>query len=34
MSLLTVLIVKDNNILAGIYFMFLKKYPRPDLKVF
>ena len=32
MSLLTALIVK--NILAGIDFTFLKKCPKPNLKVF
>ena len=32
MSLLTALIVKNSHILAGIYFLFLKKRPRPNLK--
>ena len=34
MSLLTALIVKNSHILAGIYFIFLKKRPRPNLKGF
>ena len=34
MSLLTALIVKTSLILAGIYFIFLKKRPRPNLKGF
>ena len=34
MSLLTPLIVKDSPILPGIYFIFLKKHPRPYLKRF
>ena len=33
MSLLTVPIVKNSDILAGIYFKFLKEHPRPNLKV-
>ena len=33
MSLLTVLIVKNSHILAGIYFGLLKERPRPNLKV-
>ena len=32
MSLLTVLIVKNGHIFAGIYLIFLKKYPMPNLK--
>ena len=32
MSLLTALIVKNSHILARIYFIFLKKRPRPNLK--
>ena len=32
MSLLTVLIVKNSHISAGIYLIFLKKRPRPNLK--
>ena len=31
MSLLTGLIVKNSHILAGIYFIFLKKSPRLNL---
>ena len=34
MSLLTAHIVNNSHILAGIYFIFLKKRPRPNLKVF
>ena len=34
MSLLTALIVKDSDILAGIYFIFLKKRPRSNWKGF
>ena len=34
MSLLTALIVKNSHILAGIYFAFLKKRPRLNLKGF
>ena len=34
MYLLTALIVKNNDILPGIYFIFLIKRPRPNLKVF
>ena len=30
MSLLTALIVKNSHILAGIYFIFLKKRPKPN----
>ena len=33
MSLLTVPIVKNSHILAGIYFILLKKRPRPNSKV-
>ena len=32
MSLLTVLFVKNSHILAGIYFIVLKKLPRRNLK--
>ena len=32
MSLLIALIVKNSHILARIYFIFLKKRPRPNLK--
>ena len=32
MSLLTALIVKNSHILAGMYFIFLKTCPRPNLK--
>ena len=32
-NLVIALIVKDNHILARIYFIFLKKYFRPNLKV-
>ena len=32
MSLLTTLIVKSSHILAGIYYIFLKKCPRPNLR--
>ena len=31
-SLLTVPTVKSSNILAGIYFIFLKECPRANLK--
>ena len=34
MSLLTSLIVKNSHILAGIYFIFLKKGPKSNLKDF
>ena len=34
MSISTAAIVKDCNILAGIYFIFLKKHPIGNLKVF
>ena len=34
MSLLTAFIVKNSYILAGIFFIFLKKGPRPNLKGF
>ena len=34
MSLLTVLIVINSHILAGIYFIFLIRCPRPNLKGF
>ena len=34
MSLLTALIVKNSHILTGIYFIFLKKLRRPNLKGF
>ena len=34
MSLLTAFIVKNSHILAGIYFTFLKKGPRPNWKGF
>ena len=34
MSLLTALIVEKSHILAGIYFIFLKKRPRQNLKDF
>ena len=34
MSLLTALIVKSIHICAGIYFVFLKKSPRPNLRSF
>ena len=33
-SVLTAPIVRNNHILTFIYFIFLKKRPRPDLKVF
>ena len=33
MPLLTVPIVKNSDILAGIYFIFLKEHPRPISKV-
>ena len=32
MSLLTVLLVKNSQILAGMYFIFLKNCPRPNLE--
>ena len=32
MFLLTAVAVKNNQTLAGIYFIFLKKRPRPILK--
>ena len=32
MSLLTALIVKNNHILAGILFFFLKERPKGNLK--
>ena len=34
MSLITALIVKNSHILAGIYFIFAKNCPRPNLKGF
>ena len=34
MSLLVTLFVENSNIFAGIYFIFLKKLPRPNLKGF
>ena len=34
MSLLTALIVKNSHVLAGTYIIFLRKCPRPNLKVF
>ena len=34
MSLLTIPIVKNSHILAGIYFIFLRKRPRPNTKVY
>ena len=34
MSLLTVPIVRNSHITAGIYFIFLKKHPGPNLKIF
>ena len=34
MSISTAAIVKDCNILAGIYFIFLRKHPIGNLKVF
>ena len=34
MSLLTAFIVKNSHILAGIYFIFLKKGPGPNSKGF
>ena len=34
LCLLTALIVKNSHILIGIYFIFLKKRPRPNLKGF
>ena len=33
MSLLTVPVVKNRHILAGIYFIFVKEGPRPNSKV-
>ena len=34
MSLLTAFIVKNSHILTGIYAIFLKKGPRPNLRGF
>ena len=34
MSLLTALIVKNSHIFQGIYFIFLKKHTRSNLKCF
>ena len=34
LSLLTAPIVKNSYILDGIYFVFLKRRPSPNLKVF
>ena len=34
MSLLTALSIKNSHILAAIYFIFLKKFRRPNLKSF
>ena len=34
MSLLTAPIIKNSHILAGIYFIFLKKRPIQNLEVF
>ena len=34
MPLLTAFIVKNSHVLAGIYFIFLKKGPRPNMKGF
>ena len=34
MSLLIAPIVENSDFLAGIYFIFLKKRPGPNLKVF
>ena len=34
MSVLTALIIKNSHILAGIYFIFLKKGLTPNLKGF
>ena len=34
MSLLTALIVKNSHALAGIYFIFPERCPRPNLKGF
>ena len=34
MSLLIALIAKNSHVLAGIYFIFLKKHLRPILKCF
>ena len=34
MSLVAIPIVKNSNYLAGIYFIFLKKRPGPNLKIF
>ena len=34
MSLLTAQIVKNCIILAGLYFIFLKKRARPNLRIF
>ena len=33
MSLLTAPVLENSHILAGIYFIFLKKRPRPNSKV-
>ena len=33
MSWLTVPVVKNSHILAGIYFIFLKERPRPNSKI-
>ena len=33
-SLLTALIFENSHIVAGVYFIFLKKHPRPNLKSF
>ena len=34
MSLLTAQIIKNSHIPAGIYFIFLRKIPGPNLKIF
>ena len=34
MSLLTALIVKNSHVLAGLYYIFLEKRPKPNLKGF
>ena len=34
MSLLRAPVIKNNHVLARIYFAFLKKHPRPSLKGF
>ena len=34
MSISTALVVKNSHILAGIYFIFLKRHARPNLKGF